>query len=247
MVQPIKHIAIIMDGGRRWAQKRNLKIYQGHLSGVKSVQRAVKFSIKNKISYLTLFAFSTENWRRPQKEVLDISRILEESILKYSSFILSHHIRLHILGDLSPFSKSFQESFSKVCEKSQENSKLNLILAVNYGGRKEIVDAVKKLFLDFSSFKNQNNKIENSSNLKKKRSLQNINEEVFEKYLQSNSFPHPDLIIRTGGVKRLSNFYLWSSAYSELYFSSLLWPDFDEKEMQRAIDYYLSEKRRFGV
>ena len=223
----IRHIAMIMDGNRRWAKNKHSPVSFGYARGVQSLTKIIQYFVKNKIPYLTLFAFSTENWKRSQEEVSGIFSILELSVLKYESLILSNKIRLHIMGDLTSLPEKTQKAFHKICEKTKNNEGLNLILAVNYGGRREILEGVKQAH-------------------RMKKDLENLTEKEFESCLQSNVFPSPDLVIRTGGVKRVSNFCLWSSAYSEFYFSELLWPDFTVKELEKALELYKQADRRFG-
>ena len=240
MSETIEHIAIIMDGNRRWARSQGLNIVRGYEKGVHVVQEIVEHCFSRSISYLTLFAFSTENWKRPKVEVQLIENLLTQKILKYKDFIISNNISLKVIGDLSPFSQDLQQAYHDVCQETKSNKDLNLILAINYGGRKEILHAVQNMLIEKypSLFKsNKENFLSQVTNL-------NLND--IEKHLQSYSFPPPDLLIRTGGANRLSNFYLWSSAYSELYFSDLNWPDFNSKELQKAIDYYSCLKRNFG-
>ena len=223
----VQHIAIIMDGNRRWAKNKRSPVSFGYARGVQSLKKIIQYFVENKISYLTLFAFSTENWKRPKEEVSGIFNILELSVLKYESLLLSNKIRLHIMGDLTSLPQKTQTAFHKVCEKTKNHKGLNLILAINYGGRKEILEGVRKMYL-------------------MKKDMENLTEKEFESCLQSSVFPSPDLVIRTGGVKRVSNFCLWSSAYSEFYFSDLLWPDFNVKELEKALELYKQADRRFG-
>lgn len=236
----LQHIAIIMDGNRRWAQNKKLTPLRGHLQGVEPIKETIRYCVDHNISYLTLFAFSTENWKRSSSEIEGLSQLLTTSILKYLHLLLSNQVRLHIIGDLSPFSQKLRQAFNTACEKTKDNQGLNLILAINYGGQKEILKGIKKLF---SSYQNPEKKID--QNLFASH-IQNMREIDFEQYLESNVLPSPDLMIRTGGVQRLSNFYLWSSAYSEIYFSNLLWPEFNTEELKKAVAHYSSMKRRFG-
>ena len=216
-----------MDGNRRWAEEKGFPKSYGHLQGVQAVKRTVQYCVDHKIPYLTLFAFSTENWKRPSKEVQEIFKIFEKSLVRYESFIRSLKIKLHLIGDLSLLPSSAGKAFQTVSHAAQANDQLNLILAVNYGGRKEILEACQKMY-------------------KEEKDCSQATEDTLRSYLQSSTFPDPDLLIRTGGVRRLSNFYLWTSAYSELYFSDLNWPDFDSKEMEKAVSYYMKTQRRFG-
>ena len=240
MSKSIQHIAIIMDGNRRWARSQGLKTLQGYEKGVHVVKEVAEYCFSRSIPYLTFFAFSTENWKRPQLEVQFIEKLLTQNILKYQDFIVSNKISLKVIGDLSPFSPSLQQAYQKVCEETKNNKGLNMILAINYGGRKEIFSAVQAMLREkFSSLDPLNKE-------KLLLQIQNLSLKDMEKHLQSYAFPPPDLLIRTGGVNRLSNFYLWSSAYSELYFSNLNWPEFNSQELQKAIDSYSSSKRNFG-
>lgn len=226
MESSLHHIAITMDGNRRWAKDKGYPSAFGHSQGVKAVKEIVKYCATQKIPYLSLFAFSTENWKRASIEVQAIFSLVVESIKKYTPVFMENQIRFHIQGDLTTLPENLKKALTVVSEKTKDNQGLNLILAINYGGKREIIQAVRKWTL-------QNSKKE-------------ITEEELETHLSSSQFPSPDLMIRTGGVRRLSNFYLWTSSYSELYFSDLMWPDFTPTELQKAIDYYHSSKRRFG-
>ena len=227
MVPTVQHIAIIMDGNRRWSSEKKVSLSSGYLQGVTALKSIIQYFVEKKIPYLTLFAFSTENWKRPKKEVLGIFGILANSILKHETLLKSHQIRLHTMGDLSSLPKSTQKVIQSACNKTQENRGLNLVLAINYGGRWEIMNGIHKV-------------------LSSKKKIKNLSTADFESYLQSSQFPSPDLVIRTGGVKRISNFCLWSSAYSEFYFSHLMWPDFNVRELEKAIRLYKTADRRFG-
>ncbi len=223
----LNHIAIIMDGNRRWAEQKGLMKSYGHIKGVQSVKSVVKYCVNQKIPYLSLFAFSTENWKRKSIEVKALFTVIEKSLSQYESIFQEKKIKIHTIGDLSSLPESLKQAFINICERTKDNQGLNLILAVNYGGRREILDAMKTWGQSHSY-------------------SDPLTEEDFEKYLQSSRYPRPDLMIRTGGVRRISNFYLWNSAYSELYFSDLMWPEFGMEELKKAIDYYYSVKRRFG-
>jgi len=237
----LQHIAIIMDGNRRWAKRENLAPLKGHLQGVEPVKEAIRYCVNHHIPYLTLFAFSTENWKRSSNEVKGLSQLMTSSILKYLHFLISNKIRLYIIGDLNPFPGLLSQSFHKACEQTKDNTGLNLILAINYGGQKEILKGIKKLFSSYQASEKKTNQDLFSLY------INNMKETDFAQYLESSAFPPPDLMIRTGGVQRLSNFYLWSSAYSEIYFSNVLWPEFNTAELEKAIEHYSSMKRRFGV
>ena len=226
MASSLKHIAIIMDGNRRWAQKKGLKEKEGYTEGVRSVYEIVKVCLEKNIHYLTLFTFSTENWKRSAGEVEFLFSLIGDSLHQYRALFKAKKIKLLILGDASSLPASLQKIFLDATRETQNNKKLSLILAVNYGGRKEIIDAVNKA--------------------RSQKKGEFLSEEDISLNLASSFIPAPDLIIRTGGTRRLSNFYLWSSAYSELYFTDLMWPDFKASEMRKAISYFETIDRRFG-
>lgn len=227
MASSLQHIALIMDGNRRWAKEKKETLNFGYLKGVNSLRKIIEYFVVQKIPYLTLFVFSTENWKRPQKEIGNIFKILEKSILRYESVIQSQDVKVEIMGDLDSLPQEVQSSFQKLVLKTQKNTGLHLIMAVNYGGRQEIVSGINR-FLKTHSEKNE------------------ITEKDFASFLQSSLYPPPDLVIRTGGVQRISNFCLWSSAYSEFYFSDCMWPDFNVEELKKAIQFYEKSNRRFG-
>ncbi len=220
-----KHIAIIMDGNRRWAKKKGLSTFFGHKQGVENVRRIVKAALESDIKYLTLYTFSTENWKRDKSEVKYLLNLIDRAILKYIDEFDKAGAKLNILGDLAPFPKKIQKTILTSIKRLSKNKKINLNLALNYGGRDEILHAIKSL-----------------------KSLKNINEKEFSKLLYTGQVdvPDPDLVIRTGGDLRLSNFLLWQVAYSELYFTDKLWPDFSKVEFKKAIQEFQSRKRRFG-
>ena len=225
MNSDLNHVAIIMDGNTRWATKRDLPSKKGHKEGVKKAREAVEFALENNIPYLTLFAFSTENWLRDEIEVKDLISIFFEALDEQTPELIDEQVKLNFIGDISRFNKSLINKIDKSSKATEtHNPKLNLIIAVSYGGKWDIVNAVNK------------------SNRKKK-----FTEKDLEENLETSNFPNPDLIIRTGGEKRLSNFYLWQSSYSELYFSNRLWPDFTKKDLKKAIDDFFNRKRKFGI
>lgn len=221
-----------MDGNGRWAKSKNHRRLFGHVKGTKKAQWMVKICSHLKLPYLSLFVLSTENFlSRPQSEISALQKILQKGFLKYSDFLMEENIKLNFLGDLSVFSSSLQSLCKSLSEKTKKNSGLNLILALNYGGRQEVLQAFKKL----------------SEKLKEKSfNYQNINEKNISPFFSTSQFPAPDLIIRTGGQFRLSNFYLWSASYSELYFTKTLWPDFTRKDLNLAFEHFKSVKRRYG-
>ena len=222
-MNPLKHVAIIMDGNGRWGLKYKNSRNAGHKSGLKTVEKIIKETIKNKISYLTLFAFSTENWKRPQKEINYLFNLLENFLSNRISDLNKQNIKLKILG-----SKKFSPKLNKLLNNSEKwtskNTKLQINLALNYGSKSELINAFKKI--------------------KKSKSI--INEKNLSKNLQTKNLPDPDILIRTGNTKRLSNFLLWQLAYSEIFFEKKLWPAFNEKDYNRIIKEYKNIKRNFG-
>ncbi len=224
-----KHIAIIMDGNGRWAKNRNRSRIKGHIRAQKSVKESIESCIKNNIKYLSLFAFSTENWNRPKLEVKALMNLLNSVIEDELKNLIDQNIKFISIGDLAVLPKRTRESIQLAKEKTKKNTGLNLILAINYSGKWDILNATKKIISSI-----------------KKTDLKNFNEKYFEKYLSTYNIPDPELIIRTSGEERISNFYLWQAAYSELYFTDILWPDFDKKELNSAIFEFKKRNRRFG-
>ena len=227
----IKHLAVIMDGNGRWAEKhKHIRVF-GHVQGAKRALSLIQQCSRIRLPCLSLFALSTENTLRPRWETEGLKKLLEKVFLKHSSLMMKEQIKLHIIGDLSIFSAKLQSLCERLCEQTNNHQGLNLIVALNYGGRQEIVKAIQKI-----AEKIKQNEIK----------VKDINEKSMAPFLASSKFPDPDLIIRTGGQLRLSNFYLWSSAYSELYFTETLWPDFDESCLNKALQNFNKVKRRFG-
>ena len=222
-MNPLNHVAIIMDGNGRWGLKYKNSRNVGHKEGLKTVETIIKSSIKNKIKYLTLYAFSTENWKRPKKEIDYLFKLLENFLTKKLEDIHKQNIRIKILG-YKKFSKKLNFLLNIAEKKTINNSKLQINLALNYGSKVELVNAFKKI----------------------KRNKIKINEKNLEKYLQTKNIPDPDILIRTGNTKRLSNFLLWQLAYSEIFFEKKLWPAFTEKDYIRIIREYKNIKRNFG-
>lgn len=221
-----------MDGNTRWAKKKKLKTKEGHKAGVKKARMAVEFALENNIKYLTLFAFSTENWARKKTEVKDLISLFFEALKEQTPKLKEEKVKLSFIGDVPRFGKSLIKNL----EESSRNTsgykqKLDLIIAASYGGKWDILNAVNKLTSDI---------------LEKKIKKIKITEKDFNKKLETSIFPDPDLVIRTGGEMRISNFYLWQAAYSELYFSKKLWPDFSKNDLSNAIKEYLKRKRKFG-
>ncbi|MEL0008463.1 MAG: isoprenyl transferase [Flammeovirgaceae bacterium] len=224
-----KHLAIIMDGNGRWAKKRNENRIQGHIKAKKSVRESIEFCVEKKIKYLTLFAFSTENWKRPKLEVQALMKLLHNVVIEELDNLNDQNIKLKVIGDLSPIPEKTRKSLELATDKTSSNNGLNLILAINYSGKWDILNATKSI-------------LEN----KEKIDLANFNEKVFEKNLSTFNIPDPELIIRSSGEERISNFYLWQAAYSELYFTDILWPDFNKNELNNAIFEFQNRNRRFG-
>ena len=221
-----QHVAIIMDGNGRWAKRRGLPRVFGHREGAKAVEKAISFAKEVGVRYLSLFAFSTENWERPKSEIDAIFSLLVEYVNKKVPYLLEKNARLRFIGRREGLPDHILTTILEAEEKTNHCDSLDVIIALNYSGRAEIVDAVKKILTE-------NPDIE-------------INEENFRNYLYLPEIPDPDLLIRTSGEKRISNFMLWELAYTELYFTETLWPDFDEKEFLKALYDYQSRERRFG-
>ncbi|WP_423324234.1 isoprenyl transferase [Deferribacter abyssi] len=229
MVQEEKipsHVAIIMDGNGRWAKKRGLPRIFGHRAGVKAVEKIVSHAANIGIKYLSLFAFSTENWLRPKDEVSGLMMLLSEFVDKKFFEIIEKDIKFVVSGRLIDLPDEPRSKVLKLIETSKNNTGMVLNLALNYGGRKEIVDAVNKILAS---------------------DIKDIDEKVFSGFLYSPEVPDIDLLIRTSGEMRISNFMLWRLAYAELYFTKTLWPDFDEAEFDKAIFDYQNRDRRFGM
>ncbi len=223
----LSHVAIIMDGNGRWAQTKKQPRIQGHLKGQKTAQKLILGVQRRKIPYLTLFAFSAENWRRPVKEISMIIRLCEEVLGCKKSFFHENKIKVDVIGDIEKFPVSLQEKIHAIKKETEVYKHFTLILALSYGGRQEILKAFKRM--------------KDKGVSEDKMSLETI-----EAHLDTYGFPHPDLVIRTGGVRRLSNFLIWQTAYSELFFSSKMWPDFNESDLDEALLYYKKIERRYG-
>lgn len=227
----IKHVAIIMDGNGRWAKKRNLPKLEGHKAGEKAVRRAVDLAEEFGIEYLTLYAFSTENWKRSPKEVMGLMNLLGDSIERNLDELHEKGIRIRVMGRVERIPAHTRRKLDHAVAVTAENSKGNLVIALNYGGRAEIADAAAKIAgLAASGELNPST----------------IDENLFAKYLYAPDIPDPDLLIRTSGEFRLSNFLLWELSYSELYFTETFWPDFGRDDFQKAINSFYKRKRRFG-
>ena len=222
-MNPLNHVAIIMDGNGRWGLKYRNSRNVGHKEGLKTVETIIKSSIKNKVKHLTLYAFSTENWKRPKKEINYLFKLLENFLTTRLDDIHKQNIRIKILG-YKRFSKKLNFLLNFAEKKTINNSKLQINLALNYGSKLELINAFKKI----------------------KRNKIKINEKNLEKHLQTKNIPNPDILIRTGNTKRLSNFLLWQLAYSEIFFEKKLWPAFTEKDYIKIIKEYKNIKRNFG-
>lgn len=218
------HIAIIMDGNGRWAKKRGLPRLQGHYAGVNAVRKVIEASLDFNIKYLTLYAFSTENWDRPKKEVNGLMRLFPKVIEEEVNRLKTHKVRMRFLGRLKELPDKVQEKLYWIEEQTKNFEDLNLIIALNYSGREELIDAVNKAI----------------------REGKVVNEEIFKGFLYLPDIPDPDLLIRTSGEVRISNFLLYEIAYTELYFTPTLWPDFEKSDLIKAIKAYQKRERKFG-
>jgi len=221
------HLAIIMDGNRRWATKRLVQRKVGHYEGAKNLKKIISECIKLEINYLTVYAFSTENWHRDDNEINELMELLDNFLGGEQEDIIKNGIKINILGDTTKFSKKIQHKLYDITNSTRNNTKLHFNIALNYGSREEIILAVNTFMED-------------------KSKAEKLTEKKFTKYLYTKNIPDPDLMIRTSGEYRLSNFLLWQSAYSELYFTKKLWPEFNEKELHKALLDYGQRKRRFG-
>ncbi len=226
-----RHIAIIMDGNGRWASKRLLPRTMGHREGMKAIKRVVNACVELQVQFLTLYAFSTENWRRPQNEVDYLMDLLIEFLNRELQELHENHIRINILGDYSSLPAKCIEGIEQARQTTRHNKTMTFNLAINYGSRTEILQAVKKIGEEI---------IAGQAN------INDINEDIFSNYLYTRDIPDPDLLIRTAGEFRLSNFLLWQSAYTELWITDVTWPDFAREHLLQAISDYGKRERRFG-
>ena len=224
-MNPIKHVAIIMDGNGRWGIKHKNSRNLGHREGLNTVEDVIKESIKQKIKYLTLYTFSTENWKRPKKEILFLFTLLENFLQKKIDNLIKNGIRLKIIGNKKKFSNKLQKLLFKSEKETSKNNKLQINLALNYGSKDEIIDAIKL-------------------NIKAKKKITKNN---IESNLYTKNIPNPDILIRTGDTNRLSNFLLWQLAYTEIFFEKKLWPDFKKKDFRKILRKFRSLKRNFGA
>ena len=214
-----------MDGNGRWANERGKSRIDGHKKGVDVVREVIKYSIEYKIKYLTLFTFSSENWNRPKKEILNLMNLLVRSLDLETQSLIKNDVKLKVIGDLSNLDSVTRGSLKKVVDLTKNNKTITLVLAISYGGRQEIISAINKILL--------------SDNKK-------ITLDMFSSFLYTKDIPDPDLLIRTGKEKRISNFLLWQTSYTEIYFSDLYWPDFNKKELDKALLFFNKCNRKFG-
>lgn len=226
-----KHIAIIMDGNGRWAKQHGKNRIFGHKQGAKTVKEIVKISGEIQLEYLTLYAFSTENWNRPKSEVTGLMELLVTFLRKEIEELHTNNVKIKFIGDIDNLPQLQKNEVYSAMKKTKDNTGLMFIIALNYGSRMEIIEACKSIA----------SKVKNG-----KLKLENIDEDIFSKNLFTKDIPDPDLLIRTSGEQRLSNFLLYQLAYSEFYFTDVYWPDFDVMELEKAIDVYLGRDRRFG-
>jgi undecaprenyl diphosphate synthase len=222
-----RHVAIIMDGNGRWAKARGLSRLEGHRAGTENLRRIIRTSAELGIQYLTFYAFSTENWSRPKAEVTGLLRILAEVIDKEIKELHEEGARLIHIGHLNGLPKALQKKVQGAIELTRNNQRINILLAFNYGGRDEIVTAIKNM-------------------LKDQVNPEDVNVDLVSNYMFTEGIPDPDLVIRTSGEQRTSNFLTWQSVYSEWYFTQVYWPDFNEAELHKAVEAYASRERRYG-
>ena len=226
-----KHVAIIMDGNGRWAKKQSKIRIFGHKVGVKAVRDTVEGAAQIGLSFLTLYAFSSENWNRPKKEIDALMELLVNTIIDETKTLMENNIRLQAIGNLEDLPKKCLQNLNNTIEKTRKNSQMTLVLALSYSSKKEVAQAVKEIVK-----KVQNGKLNSND----------INEETIQNHLFTQNIPDPELLIRTSGEQRISNFLLWQIAYSELYFTNILWPDFRRENLFEAIVNYQKRERRFG-
>lgn len=225
------HIGVIMDGNGRWAKERHLPRKEGHLAGLETAKQMLRYLIKQQVRYVTLYVFSTENWKRPRAEVAFILNMVSDKLREHYSFYKAHGIRVACSGSIETLGKKLQNELEYVVKNTKQYSNLMLNIAFNYGGRDEIVRAFHR-YLKYKNASHEGHVV--------------LTEGTLSKFLDQPDIPFPDLIIRTGKQKRLSNFLLWQSAYAELYFSDLLWPDWNEQAMHNALTFYSLQQRNFG-
>ena len=220
------HIAIIMDGNGRWAKAKGKDRIYGHNNAKKAIRESIELCGELGVKYLSLFTFSTENWNRPSIETKALIKLIEKVMKKELNELIKKNAKIRVIGDLSRFSRTTRNTFLDGIKRTKNNSGLNLVLAINYSGKWDIINAVKKIKTQEKDYEKLKNK--------------------FESYLSTNDIPDPELVIRSGGEKRISNFYLWQAAYSEFIFTDIFWPDFRKKDLNNAIFEFQKRKRRFG-
>lgn len=221
----LRHIAIIMDGNRRWARKRKLPVAAGHRAGADTLQKIIEDCIDMKLEFLTVYAFSTENWNRSPEEVSDLMNLLREYLVKLENDNKDRNVKIRIIGDINRLDEDLRDKIIKIQDRTSKNTGLVINVALNYGGRNEIIYAIKSLSVE---------------------EIESLDIETFNNKLYTYPCPDPDLIIRTAGEQRLSNFLLWQAAYSEFWYTDVLWPDFSKKDLDKAISDYSSRDRKFG-
>ena len=219
-----EHVAIIMDGNGRWGLKKKKSRNYGHKKGLETVEKIIEAAVYKKIKYLTLFVFSTENWKRPVKEVNYLIRLLNKYVDKEISNLLKKNIKINVIGDISPFPNILKNKLKKISSLSKTNNKIQINMALNYGSRQEIIKSINSL---------------NKKNLK-------INEKNINKFLYTHDVPEPEILIRTGNTKRISNFLTWQIIYSEIFFVKKMWPDFSKNDFYKIIENYKKIERKFG-
>lgn len=227
-----RHVAIIMDGNGRWARGRGRPRTMGHRAGVDAVRRTIEASCHLGIEYLTLYGFSTENWKRPETEVSDLMGLLRLFLKKELATLHKNGIKVRIIGDRTRFADDIRDLLAKAEAQTRENTRLNLTIALSYGARAEITDAMREIAAKVATGE---------------LSPSDVSEDLIEQHLSTSGIPDPDLLIRTSGEQRISNFLLWQSAYTEFVFEDVLWPDFDRSHLEQAIDNFAGRERRFGA
>ncbi|MCE5320694.1 MAG: isoprenyl transferase [Bacteroidales bacterium] len=223
-----RHVTIIMDGNGRWAKKQGLKRIFGHKAGVEAVRKATEYAAEKGIDYLSLFAFSEENWNRPQDEVMGLMELMVEAIVGETKTLMKNNVRFRVIGDTSKLPDRVKEKISATEEQTAPNKGLCMIVFLSYSGKWDIIQAMERYMKD-DTLKNAP-----------------VNQEKFESYLSTAGIPDPDLLIRTSGEQRISNYLLWQVAYTEFYFTDVLWPDFSKTDFQKALDVFASRERRYG-
>lgn len=226
-----QHVAIILDGNGRWAKKKGMPRNYGHTIGAKNVEVICKAAHDMGISYVTMYAFSTENWNRPDSEVAALMKLLNSYLKNCTKTAKKNNMRVRVIGDVSKLDETMQKQIAILEEESAKNTGLHFQIALNYGGRDEMIRAIQKIALDVKE---------------EKIDIASISQELVSKYLDTKEIPDPDLLIRTSGEQRISNFLMWQSAYSELYFTDVPWPEFSPEELKKAVDTYMNRDRRYG-